>query len=144
LRKTEAELSKAKKRINELDDIITRTFEHGITEQIKKERFEFLINRYDIEQAELKIKATELEAIISEAESQTSNTEKFLELIREVTIPTELTRELCYKLIECIFVGKTEFVGAGHHNKRQAIRIRYNYIGDMETIINETSYRART
>jgi hypothetical protein len=143
LRKTEAELSKTRKRIIELDDIITRTFEHGITEQIKKERFEFLINRYETEQAELKAKATELEAILSESESQTSNTEKFLKLIREVTIPTELTREFCYKLIECIFVGKAKFIGAGHHNKRQTIRIRYNYIGDMETIINESSYRAR-
>jgi len=143
LRKSQSELSKARKRITELDDIITRTFEHGITDTISKERFEFLINRYETEQSELKTKVAELEGILSEAESQTSNTEKFLELIRDVTMPTELTREFAYKIIESVIVGKAEFIGAGHHNKRQSIKIRYNYIGELESITHETSYRAK-
>ena len=139
LRSSQLELSKAQKRIAELDDVIARTFEHGITEKLSKERFEFLLEKYEAEQAELKTKAAELERLLAEASHQTTSAERFLELIQGISAPTELTRELAYKLLECVLVGKAEFIGSGHHTKRQDIRIRYNHIGELENTTMETS-----
>jgi len=131
LRKAESELYKSRYRITELDRIISRIYEDNISGKISDERFKTMLQGYEKEQSSLKTLVGGLEATVREADQQTENTGNFLKLVRNYTEPTELSGEHVREFIEKIVVGKPEYIGNGRQQKKQRVKIIYNYIGEQ-------------
>lgn len=77
--------------VSELDKLFTRLYEDNVSGKISDERFEMMSKGYEGEQAELKIKISELSSVIEDKEQKSADTSQFLEIIRKYTEITELT-----------------------------------------------------
>ena len=125
----ESELKKARKlvkqyekRVAELDKLFTRLYEDNVSGKIADERFEMMSKGYEDEQAELKVKISELSAAIEIKEQKSADTSQFLEIVRKYIEITELTPEIMHELIERIIVHAPD-KSSGH--RVQQIDIYY-------------------
>ena len=128
----ESELKKAKKfvkqyekRVAELDKLFTRLYEDNVSGKISDERFYMMSKGYEDEQAELKIKISELFSVIEENEQKSADTSQFLEIVRKYTEITELTPEIMHELVERIVVHASD-KSSGHRLQQIDIYYRFN------------------
>ena len=128
----ESELKKARKlvkqyekRVSELDKLFTRLYEDNVSGKISDERFKMMSKGYEDEQAELKVKISELLAAIEEKEQKSADTSQFLEIVRKYIKITELTPEIMHELIERIVVHAPE-KSSGHRVQQIDIYYRFN------------------
>jgi len=143
LRKAKAEYSKAKNRFEQLDNIITQIYEDKVNGQLSPERFAKMLDGYEREQTQLKPQMSQLKALIDEESSHTVNVDKFLRLVKSHTEIETLTEEIVSEFVEKIIVGETVLVNKRKFEKwadekRQEIRIIYNYIGTIPNDGSET------
>jgi DNA invertase Pin-like site-specific DNA recombinase len=134
VRKAKAECAKAETRIRQLDDIIAQIYEDKVGGELSAERFAKMLEKYEREQAELNAKLDELRPMLERAEEETQNVERFMRLVRTYTEIEALTADVVNEFIERIEVGETVVVKPRRFShwkdeKRQNIRIVYNYIG---------------
>ena len=141
----ESELKKAKKlvkqyekRVAELDKLFTRLYEDNVSGKISDERFEMMSKGYEDEQAELKVKISELSAVIEEKEQKSADTSQFLEIVRKYTEITELSPEIMHELIERIVVHAPD-KSSGHRVQQIDIYYRFN-IAVSTTIADRREY----
>ena len=96
---------------------------------------------YEAEQAGLRARAEELEALITATTAQNTNIENFLRLVRSYTEVTELGTELVHVFIEKVLIGEAEYTPGRYSHwargKTQEVRIIYNYLGDVSKIVKE-------
>jgi hypothetical protein len=151
VKKAKAEYAKAEKRVRQLDDIINQIYEDKVGGEISTERFSKMLEKYELEQAELTVKMDELHPAIEQAEADAQGIDKFLRMVRRFTEIKELTAEVVSEFIERIEIGETVLVAPRRFShwkdeKRQNVRIVYNYIGTVpqagETVTAETSEKA--
>ncbi len=128
----ESELKKAKKlvkqyekRVAELDKLFTRLYEDNVSGKISDERFEMMSKGYETEQADLKVKISDLTAAIEDKEQKSADTSQFLEIVRKYTEITELTPEIMHELIEKIVVHAPD-KSSGHRVQQIDIYYRFN------------------
>lgn len=142
LQKAKNELAKAKSRIGMLDRIVSKLYEDNVEGKISDERFSVMLAGYEAEQADLQRRATELESLIGEVDSQAESIDHFIQKVRSFTEITELTPEIVHEFIEKVMVGEAEYTPARFSHwargKTQEIRIIYNYIGDISGIIKNS------
>lgn len=132
------ELEKAKKRIAEIDKLIQRIYEDNVIGKLSDERFATLSNTYETEQKELKEKLPEMESYLEAEIDKTVNLQKFVQKVKTITEPTELTGELVHEFIDKIVVSAAHYLDGKRY---QIIDIYYNGVGiikplspkDMET-----------
>ena len=132
------ELEKAKKRIAEIDKLIQRIYEDNVSGKLSDERFENLSNTYESEQKELKEKLPEMESYLEAKTDKTVSLQKFVQKVKTITEPTELTGELVHEFIDKIVVSAAHYLDGKRY---QIIDIYYNGVGiikplspkDMET-----------
>jgi len=134
VRKAKSEYAKAENRFAQLDAIINQIYEDKVSGEISAERFTKMLGTYEKEQADLTTKMNELRPLIMAAAEQAQGTERFLRLVKRYTEIEELTAEIVNEFIERIVVGETELVAPRRFShwkdeKRQNIRIVYNYVG---------------
>jgi hypothetical protein len=151
VRKAKAECAKAETRIRQLDDIIAQIYEDKVGGELSAERFAKMLEKYEREQAELNAKLDELRPMLERAEEETQNVERFMRLVRTYTEIEALTADVVNEFIERIEVGETVVVKPRRFShwkdeKRQNIRIVYNYIGAVpqEDKAVETTTREKT
>jgi len=136
IRKAKAEYAKAENRIRQLDDIILQIYEDKVSGELSSERFAKMLGKYEQEQIELTAKMDALRPVLEQAEEQTQGIDKFLRMVKRFTEIKELSAEVVSEFIERIEVGETVMVSPRRFShwadeKRQNIRIVYNYIGAM-------------
>lgn len=102
LRDTKLRLEQAKKRIKELDGLISASFEQLARGTISEERFKIFCDKYEAEQKELTKFVSETEAEIQTAKQDAVDLKAFLENIRECTDIQKLTPTLVNTLIKKI------------------------------------------
>ena len=134
IKAAKTEYAKAENRIVQLDSIIKQIYEDKVSGQLSAERFSKMLADYEGEQAELASRLEALKILIDEAMSQTVGIDKFLRLVKTHTEIKELTSEVVSEFIERIEVGETVMVNPRRFahwadEKRQNIRIVYNYVG---------------
>ena len=125
LKKARKLVKQYEKRVTELDKLFTRLYEDNVSGKISDERFEMMSKRYEDEQAELKVKISELSAVIEEKEQKSADTSQFLEIVRKYTEITELTPEIMHELIERIVVHAPD-KSSGHRIQQIDIYYRFN------------------
>jgi len=95
----------------------------------------------------------EIRPLLNEATEQMQNTDRFLRIVKTHTEITELTAEVVNEFIEKIIIGETVIIQPRRFShwkdeKRQNIRIIYNYVGavpqDDEAVTAETRQKITT
>ena len=128
------ELEKARKRIDELNNLFLRAYEDNISRKLSDERYEFLYSSYESERKELNEKISVLENEISEGTKQTSDIEKFISKVKQVTELEYLTPELVHEFISRIEVHAPYRKGGKRY---QRIDIYYRDVGILNFITGE-------
>ena len=134
VKRAKTEYTKAEKRVQQLDEIINQIYEDKVSGELSTERFTKMLVKYEKEQTELTVRMDFLRPVLEKAEEDVQGINKFLRLVKRFTEITELTAEVVSEFIERIEVGETVMVNPRRFphwadEKRQNIRIVYNYIG---------------
>ncbi len=104
--KTATKALKAKqRRTEELSRLIQVAYEDRVKGKMPEDICLGFIEKYSTEQKTLKDEITLLEEKVSSAESATQNVDEFIRNIKKYLEVPELTREMCYELIDRIIVG---------------------------------------
>ena len=128
------ELEKARKRIDELNNLFLRAYEDNVSGKLTDERYEFLYSSYENERKELNERIPVLEKEISEGTKQTSDIEKFIAKVKQVTELEYLTPELVHEFISRIEVHAPYRKDGKRH---QQIDIYYRDVGILNFITGE-------
>ena len=99
------ELGIKQKRIGELTRLIQVAYEDRVNGKMPEELCFRLIEKYSTEQETLKKGIEALEDKIAKTESVKQNVDEFIRNIKKYIEAPELTREMCYELIDRIIVG---------------------------------------
>lgn len=125
------DLEKTKRRIVEIDKLIQRLYEDNVKGKLTDERFEALSNTYEAEQKELKEKLPEMESYLEVETDKTINLQRFVQKVKQITEPTELTGEIVHKFIEKIVVSAAHYLDGKRY---QVIDIYYNGVGIIKEL----------
>ncbi len=128
------ELEKVKKRITEIDKLIQRIYEDNVSGKLSDERFATLSNTYETEQKKLKEKLPEMESYLEAETDKTVNLQKFVQKVKAITEPTELTGELVHEFIDKIVVSAAHYLDGKRY---QIIDIYYNGVGIIKPLNTE-------
>ena len=90
------ELQKSKHRIEEIDMLIQKLYEDNATGKLSDERFATLSLSLEKEQRELKESVPAMEAELKEETDKTENVQQFIDKVKKLSEPTELTNEYWY------------------------------------------------
>ena len=134
LRDTKLRVEQAKKRIKELDGLISASFEQLARGTISEERFKFFCDKYEAEQKELTKFVAETEAEIQTAKQDAVDLKAFLENIRECTDIQKLTPTLVNTLIKKIEIFNS--VKGEDGKKHVPIKIHFRSV-DIVTVPDE-------
>lgn len=129
-KKQAVELKKAEKRKIEVDRLFTKMYEDWSASRITEYNFNMLSQKYQVEQMELNDKINKLKDDLAMEQENTVNAEKWIELIKQYTHPTELNAELLNALIEKIVVHEAVKHETGL--REQEIEIYYRFVGKIE------------
>ena len=123
-------LKKAENRQNEIDRLFTKMYEDRACEKITERNFIMLSGKYQKEQIELEQQITNLREELSKMEQDMIGAEKWIELIKEYSVPKELTAPLLNAMIEKILIHEAT---TNEDNERiQEIEIYYRFIGKVD------------
>lgn len=126
LQSKQHELEKAKNRIAEIDKLIQRLYEDNVSGKLNDERFNTLSDTYENEQKALRENVTELEHYLSTEIDKTVSVQKFVQKVKKIMEPKELTPELVHEFIDKIVVHEAHYLD----NKRyQIVDIYYSGVG---------------
>ena len=125
-----SELSKLKKRDEELDIIIRKLFEQSALGVISDERFATMSAGYEKEQKELSARITDLQSQLDENETLNNNTARFLKIVHKYSEITELDDVILNDLIESIVIHNAE--NKSRKNRIQKVEINYKFVGLMQ------------
>ncbi len=126
---TKRRLNKARKRIDELDNIIKKLYESFAVGRITDERFDTLLVEYEAEQKDLQASVKADEERLSVFEEDTARVEQFMELAKKYTDFSELTTPMINEFIDKIIVHAPEKLDG---DRVQEIEIYLKFIGHFE------------
>ena len=125
----QARLKDLKKRFDELDILIQKTYENSVLgTALSQERVTMLLTKYEEEQAELKASISEIETELKAYHQSQNDARDFTELISKYIGIKELTAEIVIELIDKIEIGE-KYIKDGQ--TYQDIDIQYRFVGKI-------------
>ena len=94
-----------RKRTEELSRLIQVAYEDRVKGEMPEDICIGFIRKYSEEQQKLETEIVELEERLTERENTIQSADEFIRNIRKYLEAPELTREMCYELIDRIIVG---------------------------------------
>ena len=122
-------LEKAKKRIGDLDKLISRCYEDTVLGNLSHERYEKMTQGYEEEQERLKAEVEMLEEWVENEEEMDENMDSFLEVVHRYMDVPELTPTIVNEYIKKIIVYAPD-KSSGH--RQQKIKIYWNVLDEIE------------
>lgn len=119
-------LGKAKRRHEELDDLVKKLYESFATGKIPEKHFDRLLSGYDTEQTALEAEMQELQDGIDRYGADSVRADRFLELVKRYTDFSELTTPMLNEFIEKVVVHEAD---KSTGDRVQKIDIHLNFIG---------------
>lgn len=129
-KKTVSALKKAESRQKEIDRLFLKMYEDRASEKITERNFVMLSGKYQKEQIELEEQITSLSEELRKMEQEMIGAEKWVELIKECSVPKELTATLLNAMIEKILIHAPQINESGE--RTQEIEIYYRFIGKVD------------
>ena len=124
------EKKRAEKRLAELDNLLAKVYEDRVSEKINERTFTMLTQKYEQGQNELEARIEVLAAQLASAKEQKDGINKWVDLVKQYSSPTELTAEMLNALIEKILVH--EAVKDADGKRTQEIEIVYRFVGKID------------
>ena len=120
------ELDKAKKRINKIDTLIQKLYEDNVLGKLSDERYATMSISLENEQKKLKQTVPQIEQQLNDETDKFDNLQTFINKVKRITQPTELTPELVHEFIEKIVVSAPIKINGKRY---QQVDIYYNGVG---------------
>ena len=105
IKTTKKELQIKRKRTEELSRLMQIAYEDRLKGKMPEEICLSFIQRYSEEQKKLEREIAELEAKLTETENRMQSADEFIWNIKKYLEAPELTREMCYELLDRIIIG---------------------------------------
>ena len=119
-------LGKAKRRHEELDDLVKKLYESFATGKIPEKHFDRLLSGYDAEQTALEAEMQELQTGLDRYGADSVRADRFLELVKRYTDFSELTTPMLNEFIEKVVVHEAD---KSTGDRVQKVDIYLNFIG---------------
>jgi len=122
-------LTKAERRIAELDKLVTKLYETYALGKLPENHFERMIAEYDSEQVGLRQTITELQSVIAGYAEDSVRADKFVEIVRRYTDFDTLTVPMLNSFVEKVVIHE----GDKSSGKRvQQVDIYLSFIGSFD------------
>ena len=128
------ELSKAKKRIAEIDILIQKIYEDNASGKLSDERYATLSLSYEEEQKTLKAAAPEMQAYLETETDKTESLQRFIQKVKQITELKALTPELIHEFVDRIVVYAPRYLNG---KRVQLLDIYYSGVGILHELTPE-------
>lgn len=128
------ELSKAKKRIAEIDTLIQRIYEDNASGKLSDERYATLSLSYEEEQKTLKAAVPELQSFLETETDKTESLQRFIQKVKQITELKALTPELIHEFVDKIVVYAPRYLDG---KRVQLLDIYYSGVGILHELTPE-------
>ena len=128
------ELSKAKKRIAEIDALIQKIYEDNASGKLSDERYATLSLSYEEEQKTLKAAVLELQSFLETETDKTESLQRFIHKVKQVTELKALTPELIHEFVDRIVVYAPRYLDG---KRVQLLDIYYSGVGILHELTPE-------
>ncbi len=119
-------VTKAEKRIIELDRLFKSIYEDKANGKLTEKRFQMLADDYEREQEDLRKSIAELSEEIEQQEEQSDNIERFIEKVHKYFDLQELTPTVLNDMVKRVYVHSSEKING---KRTQEIDICYDLVG---------------
>ena len=128
------QLTKSKKRIEEIDGLILKLFEDNAKGKLSDERYATMTEALEREQSELKSEVPQMEAFLSGETYKAVGLQKFIEKVKRLTEFSELTPEIVHEYVEKIEVHAPRYVDG---KRVQLLDIYFSGVGIVREMTPE-------
>lgn len=128
------ELSKAKKRIAEIDTLIQKIYEDNASGKLSDERYATLSLSYEEEQKKLKAAVPEMQAYLETETDKTESLQRFIQKVKQITELKALTPELIHEFVDKIVVYAPRYLDG---KRVQLLDIYYSGVGILHELTPE-------
>ena len=129
IRQDQKRLAQAKKRLADIDKLLTRLYEDHVLGSLPKERYQKMTGDYETEQENLKTEITVLEEWIETQQEANDNYDRFYALLEKyVDIPI-LTPTIVNEFIKKIIIHAPD---KSSGKRKQEIEIIFNFVGQVD------------
>ena len=135
------DLANAKKRMDELDNLIRGLYESNLSGKLPDRQFQRLMAQYDEEQEQCENRIKELEAKAENSTASKVDPKRFVALVRKYRDCEVLTDDMLYAFIEKVEVHAP--TGGRTRYRQQHIDIYFNFIGEYHPPAEEISEEDR-
>ena len=146
IREDRKRIAQAKKRLTDLDVLLSRLYEDYVLGDLSKERYKKMTADYEAEQERLKLEIEVTEEWLETQETMNADVDAFIALTQKYLEVPELTPTIVNEYIKKIEV----FAPDKSSGKRtQKVKIYFNFVDDVdipvisEPIVSKTSYGRR-
>lgn len=128
------ELSKAKKRIAEIDTLIQKIYEDNASGKLSDERYATLSLSYEEEQKTLKAAVPEMQSFLETETDKTESLQRFIQKVKQITELKALTPELIHEFVDKIVVYAPRYLDG---KRVQLLDIYYSGVGILHELTPE-------
>ena len=146
IREDKRRLEKAKKRLADIDKLITRIYEDMVLGDLSQERYQKMLEGYEAEQAALSNEVIGLEDWVATREEMEDNVDQFLALLEKYVDIPELTTTIVNEFVKQIIVYAPD---KSSGKRTQKVKIVFNFLEEVEVpeisepVITQTTYGRR-
>ena len=146
IREDKRRLEKAKKRLADIDKLITRIYEDMVLGNLSQERYQKMLEGYEAEQASLNNEIIGLDDWVATREEMEDNVDQFLALLEKYVNIPELTPTIVNEFIKQIIVYAPD---KSSGKRTQKVKIVFNFLEEVEVpeisepVITKTTYGRR-
>ena len=146
IREDKRRLAQARKRLADIDVLMTRIYEDMALGNLSRERYQKMAEGYEAEQAKLNNEIVGLEDWIVTREEMDDSFDRFSALVEKYVDIPELTPAIVNEFIKKIIVYAPEKQGS---RRIQKIRIIFNFLDELDmpeiggSVVTETTYGRR-
>ncbi|MCD8045432.1 MAG: DUF4368 domain-containing protein [Clostridiales bacterium] len=146
IREDRKRIAKAKKRLSDIDTLLTSIYEDSVLGNLSKERYRQMAENYEAEQEQLKTEIAVLEELVETREETNHNYDQFHALTEKYVDVKELTPTIVNEYIKKIIIYAPD---KSTGKRRQKIKIIFNFVDEVdipainEPIIYEQSKNSR-
>ena len=146
IRDDKKKLEQAKKRLADLDVIISRLYEDYVLGNLNQDRYRKMSADYEAEQERLKLEIEVIEEWVEQREEMNDGLDAFIALTQKYVDVDELTQTIVNEYIKKIVVYAPD---KSSGKRKQKVKIFFNFVDDVdipvisEPIVTQTTYERR-
>ena len=146
IRDDKKKVEQAKKRLADLDVIISRLYEDHVLGELSKDRYQKMSAGYEEEQERLKLEIEVIEEWVEQRDEMNDGLDAFIALTQKYVDVQELTQTIVNEYIKKIVVFAPD---KSSGKRQQKVKIYFNFVDEIEIpvisepIITETTYGRR-